>query len=683
MYRKKLLIAMLSLAVFTSMISSGSMSAYASTYDYTIDEITSKDVYTTLKETNSSTEALDELNKYSTSGSNYVVRAKNSKSPNRVIATNKGIAQSYPYRDATGSGHAEVKGNTVNIYQGHNKSGIRTYIEAHHQLQYFKTVEYNGGFVAEIEISGYRGFIDVDKIDIIPMIYVEKGWDIELGGNEDYYANPESSYRIVPVMDSYNVAYNPSYDVNEITFTYQKTNPKLSQKSSVVLGIAPDWLPLGKYYSSDGITFYKDIYKKNPVMNGKAPGENYSYFQFLPMRSESKYTAEEYDAWLKKSGYAGSVMHGHGKAFVDNGKKYGMNSLLVYSMAGLESGYGTSRYAKERFNLFGWNAVDSNPDEATRYEGVNIAVTQHMSENLVGYTNVNSWKFGNYSVGNKGAGFNGMYASDPHWGLKIGSLAYRFDRAHGFKELNSYKLSQLTNNEAHVFTNASGSQLYKTKSGLKNQIIVNLGEASSKVKTIAMDSTDSNAHFSYINSAKVRDLGSVNVPDDGFTVESKVKKYTVNTPLGLRLRAMPTTSSTQLSLVPNKTIVEGRDTSNGWFMTEYKGITGYVSREFLTPYTEPKPDPIPPVEEKPPVDEKPPVTPPVTPPIVPDYKLGDVDNSGVIDTMDYVLVRRHILNLGKLNDKQIKAADIDKNGKIDTMDYAKIRRHILNIELIK
>ena len=64
------------------------------------------------------------------------------------------------------------------------------------------------------------------------------------------------------------------------------------------------------------------------------------------------------------------------------------------------------------------------------------------------------------------------------------------------------------------------------------------------------------------------------------------------------------------------------------------------------------------------------------------YKLGDVNNDGKISSMDYVLVKNHILNIKKLNGKAAIAADVNKDGKISSMDYVLIKNHILGIKKI-
>lgn len=66
-----------------------------------------------------------------------------------------------------------------------------------------------------------------------------------------------------------------------------------------------------------------------------------------------------------------SVHPGNGyndfQAFVDAESKYGINALFILAHADVESAHGTSYYAQTRNNLFGFNAIDSNPNEASSY----------------------------------------------------------------------------------------------------------------------------------------------------------------------------------------------------------------------------------------------------------------------------------------------------------------------------
>ncbi len=54
--------------------------------------------------------------------------------------------------------------------------------------------------------------------------------------------------------------------------------------------------------------------------------------------------------------------------------------------------------------------------------------------------------------------------------------------------------------------------------------------------------------------------------------------------------------------------------------------------------------------------------------------LGDVNASGDIDSMDYVLVKRAYFGTFELSESQLKSADVNASGDIDSMDYVLVKR---------
>lgn len=81
------------------------------------------------------------------------------------------------------------------------------------------------------------------------------------------------------------------------------------------------------------------------------------------VRIPSNLTKEQYNIMLE-----GTNLYGLGNALVKAEKEYQVNGLYLLGLACLESAYGSSGYAIKRNNLVGWNAVDSNPDNATYFE---------------------------------------------------------------------------------------------------------------------------------------------------------------------------------------------------------------------------------------------------------------------------------------------------------------------------
>lgn len=65
------------------------------------------------------------------------------------------------------------------------------------------------------------------------------------------------------------------------------------------------------------------------------------------------------------------------QAIVDAEKQYGISALFIAAHAALETGWGHSMFAQTRNNLFGFNAVDSNPGKATRYSSQSASVAAY------------------------------------------------------------------------------------------------------------------------------------------------------------------------------------------------------------------------------------------------------------------------------------------------------------------
>ena len=56
---------------------------------------------------------------------------------------------------------------------------------------------------------------------------------------------------------------------------------------------------------------------------------------------------------------------------------------------------------------------------------------------------------------------------------------------------------------------------------------------------------------------------------------------------------------------------------------------------------------------------------------------GDVNGDGSVSAIDYVKVRKHLMNSGSLSGSFGIAADINNDGNIGAIDYVKIRKYIM------
>lgn len=424
-------------------------------------------------------------------GGDVVVRHDSSYSYTKIIAMNSGIAYSYP-RD----------GATLNIYQDVNNHSIyykQTYVARHFELNYLDTERYlgDGRGMIETNINGFHGFTDLEYVDLVPSKFIRNGIAITLGGNNPY--TNEGTFTFVPKQNYYERRTSGNY--SEIVYHIYRGFPANGYEpvsETIVIGPAPSDMNEGvKYYSYDGLNFYSDSDFKNKSFT------YYNYYQFLPLRSKTNISADIFNSYISK--YDNSVMRGTGQTFIDAQNKYGINALLLFAMAAHESANGTSGYATKRNNLFGWNAVDADPNQATSFSSVAVCVNQQAGVNLRGFVDVTDGRFFSSSLGNKGSGLNVKYASDPYWGMEIASIAYQIDKLSKNKngtlsDYNYYSLSLINKFDIPVKQDASdGSKtLYTTQYGPHYQegfIVIDLGTQGSYTKVQSTNPIDENGNI--------------------------------------------------------------------------------------------------------------------------------------------------------------------------------------------
>ncbi len=424
-------------------------------------------------------------------GGDVVVRHNSSLSPTKIIAMVSGIAYSYARNGAT-----------INIYQNVSDRSIyykQTYVGRHYELNYVDTERYlgNGTGMIEVYVNGFHGFTDLEYTDLVPSKFLRNGISIQLGGNNPY--TTESAFYVTCTQNYYEAKTTNGYKelIYHIYRGYSDNNSS-AEHSSIAIGVAPDAMQEGKrYYSYDGVNFYSDDVFKSFAFT------YYNYYQFLPLRSKTNISADTLNSYVSNSN--GSVLIGSGQYFIDAQNKYGINALLLFAMACHESGNGTSGYAVNRNNLFGWNAVDADPNQASSFASVASCINEQAGINLRGYVDITDGRFFSSSLGNKGSGLNVKYASDPYWGMEIASIAYSIDKLSTNKngsltDYNYYSLSLIKDFDIEVKASASDSAktLYTTQYGPYYQegfIVIDLGTSGSYTKIQSTNPIDSNGNI--------------------------------------------------------------------------------------------------------------------------------------------------------------------------------------------
>ncbi|MGE9941796.1 glucosaminidase domain-containing protein [Bariatricus sp. SGI.161] len=259
-----------------------------------------------------------------------------------------------------------------------------------------------------------------------------------------------SLVQVVNISSAQSISY---YIVsNGRLYHYITTNITKNDYATVLdNGPAPNYLNVGEqYYSYDGHYFYTqdnfgsmlDDYNqgsRNYAVNSTDP--YYNYFQYLPMRSKTKYSAEQIDQIINGK-VTNSKMTNTGSIFENCQNQYGVNVILACAVAANESAWGKSSIAMNNNNLFGLNAIDSSPgDSANTYSSVESCI-KTFSETYMSkqYLNPENWVYSGGFLGNKGSGINVRYASDPYWGEKNANIAWMIDRTYDNQDVYVYSI---------------------------------------------------------------------------------------------------------------------------------------------------------------------------------------------------------------------------------------------------
>ena len=60
--------------------------------------------------------------------------------------------------------------------------------------------------------------------------------------------------------------------------------------------------------------------------------------------------------------------------------------------------------------------------------------------------------------------------------------------------------------------------------------------------------------------------------------------------------------------------------------------------------------------------------------------IGDVDGNGVVNTLDIVKLKRHLIKVEPLKGYALDCANTDGNDTLNTLDIVKLKRHLINVE---
>lgn len=314
---------------------------------------------------------------------------------------------------------------TIQIYESPTSKTAKTYVSSDPNFGSDVAIINKRYHRYEIMMSGVRGWVDVEDIELLDQ-------------SKPYF----SSY--YTINQNNELVHAITQDLNEEKFQYLRLDEKLG---FMEIGVA--------YYSYDGHYFYSDIpmmlkdYREGSHVNAINQSAYYNYYQFLPFHSKTSLTSLTLDTWhANVVGATPSVLWYNAEEFLQIQESEHVNALLLYSIAMNESAFGTSSMAIDKFNLFGYNAVDRDPTLADTFESVADCLHTYAAYHLNwGYFEVNDDRYFGAHLGDKGSGMNVRYASDAYWGEKAASYAYQIDKESGLKDKNKEKIAYTTHDE--------------------------------------------------------------------------------------------------------------------------------------------------------------------------------------------------------------------------------------------
>ncbi|MCR0570288.1 dockerin type I domain-containing protein [[Clostridium] innocuum] len=271
----------------------------------------------------------------------------------------------------------------------------------------------SNGTKVKFMLSGVVGMVDADEVEILDYEDEDKVQSV------NYY-----------ICKNGNIYHSITLNIRQPYYT-----------STAMVGKQQSYMKSNTvYYSYDGHYFYTtyqkmiDDYKANTRKNSiNASQPYYNYYQYVSSRTKTSFTASDINGYVKDYlddlyNTRDTKMYNMGKYFIDYQNTYGAYALSSFGVAVNESAFGTSSIALSKNNLFGHNAVDSDPGLANGYSSPQNSILDHDKYY------VNLWystpKYSTYHgafLGDKASGMNVSYASDPYWGESAAHWMWQLD----------------------------------------------------------------------------------------------------------------------------------------------------------------------------------------------------------------------------------------------------------------
>lgn len=582
--------------------------------------------------------------------------------------------------------------------------------------------------------SGHKGYIDIyksssggttngyirssspDDAAMIDVDYNTKRARIKVAGIDGWINKYDGTLKLYDIVPLSWVKTSQYYEVtaNNLVHYFPGNVYGTKSKYSWIIDKKPEMLNVGTYYSYDGNYFYQSMIAmlqdyKNGNNDQAVNKDNpyYNYYQYIAFRTKTNYTLENIDQYLSKRTSDTSKMRSTGTAFIDVQNKYGVNAALMMAIGMNESGKGTSTIAQTKNNLFGLNAIDADPLQASNYFAtVGDCINDYGYAWLAyGFLDPRDYRYYGANLGNKYQGLNYKYASDPFWAEKAAYYYYDLDSMFGFQDRDSYQIAVLNNDYSNAYAKKTvgGANISSYKYKLKGSSIIVLEEIQGtevngnktwyKIQSDGMLDDNLNIvgesttkprvtynwekNFAYVPAAYFIKVNTPvtqvpSNPETPTTPEATPEKNEPAPPPPKAVSAIVTEASYKYEngnisgIAPGTSIetIKNNLTNTGGVITVTDASGNAKESGNIG------------------TGDKVNITSGVTETLnVVIY--GDTNGDGDISAIDYVKVMNHIMGVTKLEGLNYQVADVNKDNDVTAVDYVKIMNHIMETSKIE
>ncbi|MHB1682682.1 MAG: glucosaminidase domain-containing protein [Bacilli bacterium] len=347
-------------------------------------------------------------------------------------------------------------------------------------------------------------------------------------------------------------------------------------KTNYVLAPAPSFMTPGQTYVSNDYTHWYEVQPSGDVYVGQWVNP----YQTMNLESPSTLTAAQINAFFAANASPSSVLQNSGQYFIEAQQTYGVNAQYLVAHAIIESAWGTSYFAENRNNLFGYMAYTSNPNAAATFRSVEYDI------NFQGWFVRNSYLDANGPFYN-GPNLDGMnvdYATDPYWANSIARIMSQiapYSDALGNQPLLGEQATR------KVFLYPTGA----TGQATVNATVYAAPADATTAAPMAIGSIAKGANFSVLGDCPGWDevklpsgqTGFVNWNDVSLQNMLAVTNINYGSTLAVNSVSNPTSTSDTIDKLTNGAyIVLLKAPGNGWdYIADSNGKVGWVSSKYV------------------------------------------------------------------------------------------------------